>query len=130
MLQDEIKYSEETLALAEKQQRTLEQYRQDQELQVQENRVRRLQAAKQEAIHELQFKDKDLHDQKEFEMYAKELIGQWQGTGRDIQPVLATLEKAQPNFVPRRRGECKQTLDTFSRLGFTVRWIPAQPVIE
>ncbi|KAJ3043175.1 hypothetical protein HK097_001808 [Rhizophlyctis rosea] len=55
------------------------------------------------------------------EAYAKELIKEWESTGRDTKPIIRALRKINTGgggVVP----DGTNPVDTFERLGFTVRW--------
>ncbi|KAJ3045235.1 hypothetical protein HDV00_011107 [Rhizophlyctis rosea] len=60
-------------------------------------------------------------DNDALEKYAAELMKEWNDTGRDTKPIIRALRKIKQSaggVVP----EGTNPVDTFERLGFTVRW--------
>ena len=57
----------------------------------------------------------------EFDNYANSLINEWKESGRDTRLISKSLKKKSP----RESGTTVEgiKLDTFERLGFTVRWM-------
>ena len=64
----------------------------------------------------------------DFSKYAESCIDEWKKNGRDIGPLIKTIEKEKPGFVNQKRGENRLNLNTFDRLGFTVRWVPSTTI--
>ncbi|KAJ3295036.1 hypothetical protein HK104_003085 [Borealophlyctis nickersoniae] len=58
-------------------------------------------------------------DQAEFEEYAMSLVKEWADAGKDVRPILRVLRMSKENKVA---GVGATPVDTFERLGFTVRW--------
>ncbi|KAI8921580.1 hypothetical protein BC831DRAFT_476583 [Entophlyctis helioformis] len=77
---------------------------------------------------ELQMRKAADTENAEFDAYAATTISQWAAEGKNVAPILSSLEKERPGYVRRRRGDMKREVNSFERLGFSVRWMPGTSV--
>ena len=69
-------------------------------------------------------------DNSQFDAYANSVIQEWASSGRDTRLLSHTVEKMKPHAPREHAG--KKKVDTFERLGFSLRWMeepeyPAYP---
>jgi hypothetical protein len=65
-------------------------------------------------------------ENEEFEEYAASKIREWKAHGMNVDPVIKTLEKERQMEL-RKSAVPNSNVDHYSRLGFTARWLPAEP---
>jgi hypothetical protein len=66
-------------------------------------------------------------DNAQFAAYAHSVIDEWGAAGRDTRLLARTVDKMKPHAPREHAG--KKKVDTFERLGFSVRWLeePSYP---
>ncbi|KAJ3268340.1 hypothetical protein HDV01_003105 [Terramyces sp. JEL0728] len=93
------------------------------------NTARKLEEKKKRLEQDALAKERSIKENADFEEYAAEMIREWKADGKNVAPVQSTLEKERRGYAKQKPALLKKEYDHFERLGFTVRWMPADPVL-